>query len=77
MLLLGGLASVWLIGTMAVASGAQGRLAFSGLAALGCLAALGLERLPIPVMARFALPVLGLAGTLFALRQDVWLVYMS
>lgn len=76
MLLLGALASVWLIGTMAVASGAQGRLAFSGLAALGCLAALGLERLPIPVMARFALPVLGLAGTLFALRQDVWLVYM-
>jgi hypothetical protein len=79
LLLVGAVASVWFVGlnSTAVPRSVQGRIAFSGLAALGCLAALGLERLPIPVLARFALPVLGLAGTLFALRQDVWLVYVS
>jgi hypothetical protein len=50
---------------------------FLGLAAFGCLVALGLERLPLPVIARFVFLALGLAGTLFALQTDVWQVYVS
>ena len=78
-LLVGAFSSLWFVGlrNTALPTTIQGRLAFSGLAALGCLAALGLERLPVPVVARFALPFLGLAGTLVALRQDVWLRYVS
>ncbi len=44
-------------------------LAFLGLPALGCLAALGLERWRPPI--RFLVPLLGLCGTLVAIQQDV------
>jgi hypothetical protein len=43
-------------------------IAYIGLPALGCLAALGLERLPIPVAARFLGPVLGVAATAIGLQ---------
>jgi hypothetical protein len=78
-LLVGAFSSLWFVGLLntALPTTIQGRLAFSGLAALGCLVALGVERLGVPVVARFTLPFLGLAGTLIALRQDVWLRYVA
>lgn len=78
-LLLAALASVWItdLSNSALPGTIQARLAFSALAAFGCLVALGLERLPLPVIARFVFPALGLAGTLFALQTDVWQVYVS
>jgi Dolichyl-phosphate-mannose-protein mannosyltransferase len=72
--LLGALASVWAVGLQI--TDVQGRHAFGGLAAFGCLAAVGLERLRLPVAARFTLPVAGLVGTAVAIHQDVWNVYV-
>jgi hypothetical protein len=74
LLLLGALASVWAVGMQI--TDVQGRHAFGGLAAFGCLAAVGLERLRLPVAARFTLPVAGLVGTAVAIHQDVWNVYV-
>jgi hypothetical protein len=42
----------------------------------GCLAALGLERLRVPLPLRFVGPVLGLIGTVIAIHRDVVNVYM-
>lgn len=53
----------------------QGRVMFVGLPAIAVLAALGIERWPTPVAVRFALPALGLLGTLYALRTDVLTIY--
>ena len=50
---------------------AQARLAFIGLPALACLVALGLERRRVPIALRFALPVLGVIGSLYAIKHDV------
>lgn len=75
-LLLAAFASVW-ITDLSNSGTIQARLAFSGLAAFGCLAAIGLERLRLPVIARFALPILGLAGTVSALISDVWQVCVN
>jgi 4-amino-4-deoxy-L-arabinose transferase-like glycosyltransferase len=47
----------------------QPRLALVGLPALGCLAALGLERWRLPI--RAVLPLMGLVGTLIAIQHDV------
>jgi 4-amino-4-deoxy-L-arabinose transferase-like glycosyltransferase len=49
----------------------QARLAFTGLPAIGCLAALGLERWRAPVPLRFIGPVIGLVGTVIAIHQDI------
>jgi hypothetical protein len=78
-LLLAAFASVWItdLSNSALPGTIQARLAFSSLAAFGCLAAIGLERLRLPVIARFALPILGLAGTVFALISDVWQVCVN
>jgi hypothetical protein len=66
---LGALSTIWMIGLQAQTF--QARVAFIGLPAIGCLAALGLERWRIPLALRFAGPALGLAGTLFAIRHDI------
>jgi Dolichyl-phosphate-mannose-protein mannosyltransferase len=63
------IATVWLLGLETNTS--QARLAFVGLPALGCLVALGLERWPMPVAVRFALPLLGAVATMVAIRNDV------
>jgi hypothetical protein len=50
---------------------ASPRLALIGMPALACLIAVGLERLRVPLAARFALPLLGVVGTLIAIDRDV------
>jgi hypothetical protein len=55
----------------------QARHAFAGLPAIAVLVALGYERIRIPVVARFALPVMGFVGALVALRQDVFGEYLG
>lgn len=75
-LVLGALSSLWIVGVANSFSGTlQARLAFSGLAALGCLFALGLERAATPVIFSFVLPLLGLMGTSYALWDDVWRIF--
>jgi len=69
LLVLGGLATLWVIGLRTNA--AQARVVYTALPALGCLVALGYERLPLPTWPRFALPALGLAATCIALVNDV------
>jgi hypothetical protein len=54
----------------------QARHAYAGLPAIAVLAALGYERLRIPVVGRFALPAMGLVGTVVALRQHVFDVFL-
>jgi hypothetical protein len=49
----------------------DGRVAFIGLPALACLAALGLERWEAPVPLRFVGPAIGVVGTMIAIRQDI------
>jgi hypothetical protein len=68
-LLLPSVATVWILGLNTSTS--QARLALIGLPALACLVALGLERYRLPVAARFALPVLGVVGTIIAIQHDV------
>jgi 4-amino-4-deoxy-L-arabinose transferase-like glycosyltransferase len=63
------LAAVWI--TASQTTTFQARLAFTGLPAIGCLAALGLERSRVPIPLRFVGPVIGLVGTLIAIRQDI------
>jgi hypothetical protein len=50
---------------------ASPRLALIAVPALACLIAVGFERLPLPVAARFLLPALGAVGIMIAIRQDV------
>lgn len=71
----GALASVWALGVQANTE--QGRLAFMGLPAIALLIALGYERAGLPVWSRFLLPVIGLVGTVIAIRHDVILTYLS
>ena len=49
----------------------DGRVAFIGLPALACVAALGLERWKAPVPVRFVGPAIGVVGTMIAIRQDI------
>lgn len=71
---IGAFSAIWIVGIET--STFQGRLAFTGLAALAVLAALGLERYRLPPLIRFAAPVIGFVATLIALRLDVLNVYM-
>ena len=48
-----------------------GRLAFVGLPAVACLAALGLERVRMPLVFRFVLPVVGLVALISSIRTYV------
>jgi hypothetical protein len=73
LLAVGAISTVWILGLQTTTS--QGRLAFIGLAAIACLLALGMERWPGPVILRFALPVIGLLGTLIAIQRDIFNVY--
>jgi 4-amino-4-deoxy-L-arabinose transferase-like glycosyltransferase len=66
------LSSVWI--TSLYADTYDGRLAFIGLPALACLAALGLERWRAPVALRFVGPAIGVVGTVIAIRQDILIV---
>ena len=50
----------------------QARIAFPGLAAFGALIATGWRRWGAPVWLSFVLPALGLVGTLYAIRTDVF-----
>jgi hypothetical protein len=68
-LAVGALSAVWIVGLDT--SSFQARVAFTGLPAIGCLAALGLERLPVPVALRFVGPALGVVGTVIAIRHDI------
>jgi hypothetical protein len=63
------LSSVWI--TSLSTDTYDGRVAFIGLPALGCLAALGLERWKAPVPVRFVGPAIGVVGTMVAIRQDI------
>jgi 4-amino-4-deoxy-L-arabinose transferase-like glycosyltransferase len=73
-LAVGAIAALWVValGNHALPDTIQGRLALPGLAAIGCLAAVGLERLRVPVVLRFALPLLGILGSVYAIYHDVW-----
>lgn len=70
---LGGAAAIWIVGLQTTQ--VQARIGFVGLPALAGLTALGYERLRLPTIARFALPVLGLVGVLIAIRTDVLLMF--
>jgi 4-amino-4-deoxy-L-arabinose transferase-like glycosyltransferase len=63
------LAAVWIAASQTTTF--EARLAFTGLPAIGCLAAVGLERWRVPIPLRFVGPVIGLVGTLIAIRQDI------
>jgi hypothetical protein len=65
----GALLIVWVLGLQTNTQ--QGRLAFVGLPAIGVLLAVGYERLGLALRWRFALPVIGLIGTILAIRYDV------
>lgn len=71
---LGAIASVWSVGIQANTE--EARLAFMGLPAIAILVAMGYERLPIPVAYRFVLPMIGLVGTVIAIRESVILPYV-
>lgn len=51
------------------------RYAFVGIAAIGGLVGLGVERWRLPV--RFVLPAMGLVGTVVAIQQDVFAVHWT
>jgi hypothetical protein len=63
------MSSIWVVALDS--STFQARIGFAALPALGCLAAIGLERMSVPVALRFAGPMLGTAGTVIAIRRDV------
>jgi 4-amino-4-deoxy-L-arabinose transferase-like glycosyltransferase len=63
------LSSVWI--TSLSTDTYDARVAFIGLPALACLAALGLERWKAPVPVRFVGPAIGVVGTMIAIRQDI------
>ncbi|MFL6241697.1 MAG: hypothetical protein ACJ73V_01555 [Acidimicrobiia bacterium] len=62
------LSAVWITSFQTVSF--EARLAFTGLPAIGCLAALGLERWKVPVPLRFMGPMIGLVGTIIAIQHD-------
>jgi hypothetical protein len=66
---LGGAFAIWFVGLQTTQE--QARIGFVGLPALAGLAAIGYERLRWPLVARFALPILGFVGTVVAIRVDV------
>jgi 4-amino-4-deoxy-L-arabinose transferase-like glycosyltransferase len=70
---IGSLAIVWVLGLQTNTE--QGRTAFVGLPAIAILIALGYERLGWRIPWRFALPVIGLIGTLAAIRYNVIFPY--
>ena len=70
---LGGAAAIWIVGLQTTQE--QARIGFVGLPAIAGLTAIGYERLRWPLPARFTLPILGLAGTLVAIRADVLAVF--
>jgi hypothetical protein len=72
-LALGAVASYWIIGFET--TGGEARVMFAGLPAIATLAALGLQRLRIPILARFTLPVIGIAGVTVALDNHVFGYY--
>lgn len=53
----------------------EARYAYVGLAAIGGLAALGLERWKVPV--RFLIPLAGLVGTVLAIQQDILSIHWT
>jgi 4-amino-4-deoxy-L-arabinose transferase-like glycosyltransferase len=69
------LSTIWVLGLQT--SQTQARVAFMGLPAIATLWAMGLERWRCPVVLRFVLPLLGLAGTVVALQRDVLQVFPS
>jgi hypothetical protein len=71
---IGALLIVWVLGLQTNTQ--QGRLAFVGLPAIGILLAVGYERLGLALRWRFALPVIGLIGTMLAIRYDVVFRYL-
>jgi len=68
-LAIGGLAGLWIIGLQTIA--AQARHVYPALPAIACLVALGLERVRVPVAARFVLPVLGMVASWAVIVSDV------
>jgi hypothetical protein len=70
---LAGLLSVWIVAMQT--STYQGRYVLVAAAAIAGLVALGVERWPLVV--RFALPAMGLAGTLVAINQDILSVHWT
>ena len=68
-----GVVSILAAGVMT--SQEQARIGFIGLSALGVLVAVGLERWRAPLAVRFALPALGIIGTVVAIRQDIVTIY--
>jgi hypothetical protein len=70
---IGALAIVWVLGLET--STEQARVAFVGLPAIATLIAIGYERIGLAPAWRFALPVIGLIGTLAAIRYSVIIPY--
>lgn len=70
---IGALAIVWVLGLET--STQQARVAFVGLPAMAILIALGYERIGIKPALRFVLPLIGLIGTIAAIRYNVIIPY--
>jgi hypothetical protein len=68
-LAVGALSAIWT--TSFQTTTFEARFAFTGLPAIACLAALGLERWNVPVPIRFVGPVIGLVGTVIAIHHDI------
>jgi 4-amino-4-deoxy-L-arabinose transferase-like glycosyltransferase len=68
-----GMAAFWILGLQT--TNTQARVMFMALPAIACLAAIGLERWRLPVLARFALPALGAVLTVAAIRGDIFDIY--
>jgi 4-amino-4-deoxy-L-arabinose transferase-like glycosyltransferase len=69
----GALAIVWVLGLET--STEEARVAFVGLPSIAVLIALGYERLDLAPALRFMLPVIGLIGTIAAIRYNVVIPY--
>src|SRR5262249_50341794 len=65
--------TVWLLGLETITASA--RWALVCLPALACLGGLGLELHRVPIAARFALPAIGMIGSVIAIKHDVVDVY--
>jgi 4-amino-4-deoxy-L-arabinose transferase-like glycosyltransferase len=63
----------WIVG-LQTAGVTQGRYVLVGATAIATLFALGVERLRLPVIARFVLPAMGIVGTCVAIVDDVFAV---
>ena len=69
-LVLAALSSIWVLAWNTTQW--QARIAFPGLAAFGALVATGWRRWGVSAAVQFALPLCGLAGTLYAIKTDVF-----